>query len=65
MSKSTNKRLKLDKSPSEELKDGKEHFRPSDFMRARRPELFSDSKTISIPQLSAAVFEYYLDTLTK
>ncbi len=33
-------------------------------MRARRPELFSDSEVHQEPQLTRAVFEYHLDTLT-
>jgi hypothetical protein len=45
------------------LNEGKD-FRPSEFMRARRPELFSDSKVNSEPYLTKAVFEYHLDTLT-
>jgi len=39
-------------------------FRPSEYMRARRPELFSDSKIIEEPLLSREVLEYQLDTLT-
>jgi hypothetical protein len=39
-------------------------FSPSRFMRARRPELFSDSKIIAEPRLTREVFEYHLDTLT-
>ncbi len=39
-------------------------FKPSEFMRARRPELFSDSITYQEPQLTREVFEYYLDSLT-
>ncbi len=39
-------------------------FRPSDFMRARRPELFSDSRSSSAPKLQPAVFEYHLNSLT-
>lgn len=39
-------------------------FKPSAFMRARRPELFSDSITYQEPQLTREVFEYYLDSLT-
>src|SRR5688572_24720903 len=46
-----------------ELPDPNE-FNPSAFMRARRPELFSDSQTISEPCLSREVFEYQLETLT-
>jgi len=41
-----------------------EDFRPSEFMRARRPELFSDSKITSEPFLKKETFEYHLDTLT-
>ena len=39
-------------------------LRPSEFMRARRPELFSDSKVIGEPRLTREVFEYHLETLT-
>lgn len=39
-------------------------FSPSKFMRARRPELFSDSKIIAEPRLTREVFEYHLHTLT-
>lgn len=39
-------------------------FRPSQFMRARRPELFSDSKVTGELRLTQEVFEYHLDTLT-
>lgn len=45
-------------------KDGIKDFRPSEFMRARRPNLFSDSKTVTEPSLTREVFEYHLDTLT-
>lgn len=38
---------------------------PSEYMRVRRPELFSDSKEDQKPRLSREVFEYHLDTLTK
>src|ERR1700758_2638396 len=38
--------------------------RPSEFMRRRRPELFSDSKRERIPEISQAVFEHHLETLT-
>ena len=41
-----------------------EEFRPSDFMRARRPELFSDSTNSPGVFLTREVFEYHLDTLT-
>ena len=39
-------------------------FKPSEFMRARRPELFSDSVAFQDPQLSPQVFENHLETLT-
>jgi hypothetical protein len=39
-------------------------LRPSEFMRARRPERFADSKVIEVAKLTAAMFEYQLDTLT-
>jgi|SRR5579859_1149670 len=41
-----------------------EDFRPSDFMRARRPSLFSDSTATSRIQLSREAFEYHLESLT-
>lgn len=46
------------------VKDRENEFRPSEFMRARRPELFSDSKVISEPRLTREIFEYHLETLT-
>lgn len=39
-------------------------FRPSDFMRARRPEKFSDSHTVVESRLTRELLEYHLDTLT-
>jgi hypothetical protein len=39
-------------------------IQPSAFLRALRPELFSDSRAVEQPRLTRAVFEYYLDTLT-
>jgi hypothetical protein len=39
-------------------------LRPSEFMRARCPELFSDSKVIGEPRLTRELFEYHLETLT-
>lgn len=41
-----------------------DEFRPSEFMRARRPELFSDSINAPGVFLTREVFEYHLDTLT-
>lgn len=37
---------------------------PSAMMRARHPDLFSDSHIDEAPELPKAVFEYYLETLT-
>lgn len=39
-------------------------FKPSEYMRARRPELFSDSKLVEEPRLIREVFSHYLETLT-
>lgn len=39
-------------------------FSPSEFMRARHPDLFSDSSTVSSITLPQIEFEYYLETLT-
>src|SRR6266542_4938885 len=46
---------------SQQLKG--EKFRPSDFMRARHPELFSDSSVTSLPTLTKEVFQYHLELL--
>lgn len=40
------------------------NYSPTEFMRARRPELFSDSTVHKEPLLTPEVFEYHLDTLT-
>jgi len=45
--------------------DGSKDFHPSEFMRARRPGLFSDSKIVGKSHLTKDVFEYYLETLTR
>jgi len=42
----------------------KEEFKPSEYMRARRPELFSDSRIESEPLLGRELLEYHLETLT-
>jgi hypothetical protein len=39
-------------------------FLPSQFLRARRPHLFSDSLVVAESRLSREIFEYHLDTLT-
>ena len=42
----------------------KEDYRPSQFMRGRRPEQYSDSREISSSILDKSLFEYHLETLT-
>ncbi|HHT9138331.1 MAG TPA: hypothetical protein ACFYEK_13950 [Candidatus Wunengus sp. YC60] len=37
---------------------------PREWMRARHPDLFSDTRVDDAPRLPKAVFEYHLDTLT-
>lgn len=44
--------------------DEKPAYSPSAFMRARRPEQFSDSRTADAPPLEKSFFEYHLETLT-
>lgn len=39
-------------------------FRPSDFLRARRPEKYSNSVFIDVPDLTKTQLEYHLETLT-
>jgi len=40
-------------------------FRPSDFMKSRRPYLFSDTEVIGEPLLDRSFLEYHLESLTK
>ena len=40
-------------------------FSPTDFMRARRPELYSDTIVTEEPVLDRSQFEFHLDTLTQ
>ena len=40
------------------------NFHPSEYMRARRPHLFSDTKLIETAHLDRAVFDHHLGTLT-
>lgn len=42
-----------------------DQFKPSDFMRARRPELYSDTQFVDDPALNRSQFEFHLDTLTQ
>src|SRR5215204_3349877 len=39
-------------------------FSPNEFLRARRPERFSDSVVVESPTLDRSLLEYHLDTLT-
>lgn len=39
-------------------------FSPKEFLRARRPERFSDSVVSEKPSLDRSILEYHLDTLT-
>lgn len=39
-------------------------FKPSDFLRERRPERYSDSITTEEPQITQDILEYHLETLT-
>jgi hypothetical protein len=40
-------------------------FSPTEFMRGRRPYLFSDTKEVEASDLTRDVFAYHLETLTK
>ena len=51
-------------SRKEQKPDAQNIPSPREFLRARRPELFSDTETIEQPQILRPVFEYYLETLT-
>jgi hypothetical protein len=42
----------------------KQYYRPSQFMRGRRPEQYSDSHEIASPTLEKSFFEYHLETIT-
>lgn len=48
----------------EQQKPGRGKFRPSEFMRARRPYLFSDTDVSEEAKLDRSTFEYHLGTLT-
>src|SRR6476646_420429 len=39
-------------------------FSPRAFLKARRPERFSDSEAVSVPLLDRSLLEYHLATLT-
>src|SRR5438105_9739169 len=40
------------------------NYSPREFLKARRPERFSDSVMENQPALDRAILEYYLETLT-
>ncbi len=42
----------------------KQTYKPSDYLRERRPENYSDSITTEEPQITKDVLEYHLETLT-
>lgn len=46
-------------------KSGGERFRPSDYMRGRHPDLFSDSEAVEAPVFEREVVEHHLHTLTE
>jgi hypothetical protein len=43
---------------------GENRFSPREFLKARRPERFSDSEPVSVPVLDRSMLEYHLGTLT-
>jgi hypothetical protein len=43
---------------------GENRFSPRDFLKARRPERFSDSEPVSVPVLDRSLLEYHLSTVT-
>ncbi|MGD8779335.1 MAG: hypothetical protein PVH88_10290 [Ignavibacteria bacterium] len=47
-----------------EKEEKKNEFKPSSFMRMRRPHEFSDTKYSQKPQLTKSIIEYHLETLT-
>ncbi|MBN1470941.1 MAG: hypothetical protein JW925_04105 [Syntrophaceae bacterium] len=48
-----------------DLKEISKQYSPTDFMRARRPELYSDTTVIEEPVLNRNQLEFHLDTLTQ
>lgn len=44
--------------------DNQKQYKPSDYMRDRRPHLFSDSTDSINPAVTKLQFEYHLDTIT-
>ena len=50
--------------PRDQTKTPEELLSPSDLMRARHPDLFSDTTVEEVERLPKPVFEYHLDSLT-
>ena len=59
-----NDTVRRTKSVSELSRESGGPYSPSQFMRARRPELFSDSKVRAEPQLNKDALDYHLSILT-
>ncbi len=53
-----------EKARAQLVDEEKPAYSPSAFMRARRPEQFSDSRMADAPPLDKSFFEYHLETLT-
>jgi hypothetical protein len=51
-------------NPSSRRSPDLNSLRPSEFMRARHPHLFSDTEIIEHAYLDRAVFDHHLETLT-
>src|ERR1700740_2874997 len=49
----------------EHKRPGPSQLRPPEFIRSRRPHLFSDTEITEQAQLDRSAFEYHLETLTK
>jgi hypothetical protein len=52
------------KRESDDLKRGSPELSPKEFLKARRPERFSDSVVTDEPVLDRSILEYHLNTLT-
>src|SRR4051794_28189835 len=46
------------------MAEGEDSLSPSELLRRRKPELFSDSYSLSDPQLTKEVLEYHIDSIT-
>ena len=58
------KTVRSSSSPERRQRPDLHALRPSEFMRARHPDLFSDTRIIEKFHLDRAVFDHYLETLT-